>query len=167
MRSRFTALVVLAAAVALGASGCGFLAPQSTTIHYDPSDGVGGTVGEVAVRNAMIIANEDGSAGNLVVTLINEGDSSHSVEIGWGEGDGQSTSVVIDADSTFTFGAPAAGTEEDSEPQAITISPLPVEPGAIADVFFQYGTETGVSLSVPVLNSDLSEYSTLVPTPSE
>ncbi|SEB97643.1 hypothetical protein SAMN04489806_2276 [Paramicrobacterium humi] len=166
MRSRPIALVVLAAAVALGSSGCGLLAPQSTTIHYDASDGVGGTVGDVDVRNAMIIANEDGTAGNLVVTLVNTGDSSHSVEIGWGESASASTSVVVDAGASTTFGVPAD--QNQGEPsENITVSPLPAKPGAITDVFFQYGTETGVTLTVPIYNGDLAEYSTLVPTPAE
>ncbi|MCW4458529.1 hypothetical protein [Microbacterium sp. MPKO10] len=160
MRSRFAAIIVLAAAVALGTSGCGLLAPQATTIHYDPSDGVGGTVGDVHVRNALIIANEDGSVGNLVVTLINNGDNAHSVEIEFDGG--TTTEVMIDADDTFTFSAPTSG---DTEQQNITIDPLKAKIGSTTTVFFQYGTETGVSLDVPVYNGDLAEYSTLMPTP--
>ncbi|QPZ37377.1 hypothetical protein [Paramicrobacterium chengjingii] len=162
MRSRFAAIVVLAAAVALGTSGCGLLAPQATTIHYDASDGVGGSVGDIDVRNALIIANEDGSAGNLVVTVVNNGSSAHSVTIEFANG--SSTEVVVDADEIFTFSAPAA---DDAEREDIVIDPLDAKIGSTTTVFFQYGSETGVSLDVPVYNGDLPEYSTLVPTPAE
>ncbi|GAB2519962.1 hypothetical protein [Paramicrobacterium agarici] len=160
MRSRFAAIVVLAAAVALGTSGCGLLAPQATTIHYDASDGVSGSVGDVDVRNALIIAGEDGAVGHLVVTLINNGTSSHSVTIEFA--DGTSTDVMIEADEVFTFSADA---ERDDEYENIVIDPLTVQVGSTTEVFFQYGTETGVTLDVPVYTGELEEYSTLVPTP--
>ncbi|WP_166996350.1 hypothetical protein [Paramicrobacterium fandaimingii] len=162
MRSRFAAIIVLAAAVALGTSGCGFLAPQATTIHYDASDGVGGSVGDIDVRNALIIANEDGTVGNLVVTVVNNGSSAHSVTIEFANG--TSTEVVIDADEIFTFSAPTA---DDTERENIVIDPLDAKVGSTTEIFFQYGSETGVSLDVPVYNNDLPEYSTLVPTPAE
>ncbi|WP_166980977.1 hypothetical protein [Paramicrobacterium fandaimingii] len=162
MRSRFAAIIVLAAAVALGTSGCGFLAPQATTIHYDASDGVGGSVGDIDVRNALVIANEDGTVGNLVVTVVNNGSSAHSVTIEFANG--TSTEVVIDADGIFTFSAPTA---DDTERENIVIDPLDAKVGSTTEIFFQYGSETGVSLDVPVYNNDLPEYSTLVPTPAE
>ncbi|PFG30784.1 hypothetical protein [Paramicrobacterium agarici] len=160
MRSRFAAIVVLAAAVALGTSGCGLLASQATTIRYDASDGVSGSVGDVDVRNALIIAGEDGAVGHLVVTLINNGTSSHSVTVEFA--DGTSTDVMIEADEVFTFSADA---ERDDEYENIVIDPLTVQVGSTTEVFFQYGTETGVTLDVPVYTGELEEYSTLVPTP--
>lgn len=160
MRSRFAATVVLAAAVALGTSGCGFLAPQATTIQYDASDGVGGSVSDVDIRNAMIIANDDGSVGHLVMTLVNNGSSAHSITIEWD--DGESTEVMIDANEVFTFSADA---ERDDEYENIVIDPLSAQVGSTTEIFFQYGTETGTTLDVPVYTGDLSQYSTLVPTP--
>src|ERR1700710_1284550 len=72
VKARVAASVALALAVAFGTAGCGFVAPQATTKHYDASDGVGGTVGQIDVRNAMIITDaSDGTVGNLVVTLVN------------------------------------------------------------------------------------------------
>lgn len=160
MRSRFAAIVVLAATVALGTSGCGFLVPQATTIEYDASDGVGDSVGDIDVRNALIVASEDGSVGHLVVTLINTGTSAHSVKVEFDNG--TSTEVTIDADEVFTFSADA---ERDDERQNIVIDPLDAQAGSTTPVFFQYGTETGVTLDVPVYTGDLIVYSTLVPTP--
>lgn len=160
MRSRFAAIVVLAAAVALGTSGCGLLAPQATTIHYDASDGVSGTVGDVELHNALIVADEEGTAGNLVVSLVNTGTSAHNVEITWGD-DGKA-SVTVDAGETITLSAPQSG---DAETEDVLLDPLPAKPGDTTDVFFQYGSETGATLQVPILTGDLAEYSTLVPTP--
>lgn len=162
MRSRVFASLVLAGALALGTSGCNLMAPQTTTKHYDASDGVSGDVGTVKVRNALVVADEDGSIGNLVVTLVNTDDSSHAVTISWGDDEDSSVQVVVDAGSSTTYSVPDTS-NNDGIDQAIEIDPLDVEPGALVDVFFQYGTETGLTLEVPVLDGTLESYSTLVP----
>ena len=56
----------------MGTTGCTFIAQQATLIQYDPSDGIGTQVGNVAVRNAIALINEDGHAVSLMVTLVNE-----------------------------------------------------------------------------------------------
>ena len=57
MKARVAASIVLALAVAVGTAGCGFIAPQATTKHYDASDGVSGNVGQIDVRNAFIVTD--------------------------------------------------------------------------------------------------------------
>src|SRR6185369_8499035 len=94
----------LAIAVTLGTAGCGFLAPQSTTRHYDASDGVSGNVGDIAVRNALIVTG-DGSVGNLVVTLVNNGSVAHRVQIERATGSQESTYVTVRAGQTKEIGA--------------------------------------------------------------
>ena len=82
MKAQVATSVALALAVAFGTAGCGLVAPQATTKHYDASDGVSGSVGTVDVRNAMIVADaKDGTVGNLVVTLVNTGAKSQRVAI--------------------------------------------------------------------------------------
>ena len=82
MKARVAASVALALAVAFGTAGCGFIAPQATTKSYDASDGVSGAVGQIDVRNALIITDaKNGTVGNLVVTLVNNDSKSHSLSI--------------------------------------------------------------------------------------
>ncbi|WP_241981393.1 hypothetical protein [Cryobacterium algoritolerans] len=148
--------VVLAAGVLLGTSGCNLLAPQSTTKHYDASDGVSGNVGDLAIRNAIVLS-EDGTAGNLIVTVVNAGDSAHSLNVQFTGNAGKVTQkVTVKAGSTTSFGT--------KNTPVIALDAITAQPGSLFPVFFQYGNETGVELLVPVLNGTLGQYSTLVPT---
>ncbi|MET0885824.1 MAG: DNA modification methylase [Mycetocola sp.] len=154
MKARLIASVVLAASVVLGTSACNLVAPQATTKHYDPSDGVSGRVGDVKIRNAMIIMGEDGTDGNLVASVTNGGDS-QSLSIQFGEGTGDTITENIPEQATVSFGS------DDERP--ILLEGIDAEAGSMVEVFFQYGNETGVELLVPVLDGALEEYSTLAP----
>ena len=154
MRARIAASVVLAIAVMFGTAGCGFLAPQSTTRHYDASDGVSGNVGDVAVRNAMIVTG-DGTTGNLVVTLVNNGAAPHRVMIERATGSQESTFVTVKAGETKEIGA--AGDT------IIILRDLNSIPGSLYPLYFQYGAQTGLPLRVPVLDGALPEYADLTP----
>ncbi len=55
-------------------------ATQATTIPYSAAEGVNvrGS-GPLQVRNALIVANEDGSEGNFVAAIVNQTDESHTL----------------------------------------------------------------------------------------
>ena len=154
MKARLIASVVLAASVVVGTSACNMVAPQATTKHYDPSDGVSGRVGDMKIRNAVIIVGEDGSDGNLLASVTNGGDSG-SLSIQFGEGADGTVTETIPADSTVSFGS------ADEDP--ILLAGIDAEAGSLVEVFFQYGDETGVQILVPVLDGALEEYSEFVP----
>ncbi|MCU1408439.1 MAG: hypothetical protein JWM23_519 [Microbacteriaceae bacterium] len=156
MRARIAASVVLSAGILLGTSACGFFAPQATTIHYDASDGVSGNVGDVAVRNALLISDNAGAA-NFIATLVNQGDKAQSVKVQYESGGDKVTrSINVQANSTANLGA---------DSPAVTFQEIDSKPGSLMPVFVQYGETTGVELLVPVLDGTLPQYATLVPTP--
>ncbi len=154
MRARIAASIILAIAVTVGTAGCGFLAPQSTTRHYDASDGVSGNVGDIAVRNALIVTG-DGSVGNLVVTIVNTGSVAHRVQIERATGSQESTYVVVGAGQTKELGS--------SGNTIILLGQLNSIPGSLYPLYFQYGAQTGLALRVPVLDGGLPEYADLTP----
>lgn len=155
MRARIVASVVLAAGILMGTSACNLLAPQATTNHYDASDGVSANVGDIAVRNAILIS--DGTDANLVVTIVNQGDTAHSVNMQYTVGGEKVTQKLnVDPNTTVSLGA------GDTPP--LGLGSVDTQPGALFPVFVQYGQETGAELLVPVLDGTLSQYSTLVPT---
>ncbi|MFT2815396.1 hypothetical protein [Leifsonia sp. A12D58] len=158
MRARIATSVVLAAGILLGTSACNLVAPQATTIHYDPSDGVSATVGNLSVRNALLVSNGDGEA-TLSATVVNTGDSSHNLNLQY-EADSSkvTTTVAVDARSTVVIGSEGG--------PSVQVSTSDATPGALFPIFVQYGNETGVEMLVPVLDGTLKEYSTLVPTPA-
>lgn len=156
MRARIVASAILATAILSGTAGCGLMAPQATTIRYDASDGVSGNVGDVAVRNAILVS-DGADAANLVVTLVNQGDSAHVVGVQY-ESDGEKVTeeLTVDANSTLALGS-------EDEP-ALALRGIDAQPGSLFPVFVQYGNETGARLLVPVLDDTLAPYATLVPT---
>jgi len=157
--ARTIAAVVLAAGILIGTSGCGFLAPQATLIQYDPSDGVSGEVGDIALRNAMLLST-DGSTANLLVTAINGGDTAQSLTVQY-EANGEKVTelVTLRPNTSVTIG----GKDEPS----VTLESMDSTVGALFPVYFQYGEETGVQLLLPVLDGTTgAEYLDLLPTPT-
>jgi hypothetical protein len=161
VKARVAASAVLALAVALGTTGCNLFAPQATTELYDPSDGVGGSVGRIDVRNAIIVTEGiDGTIGNLVVTLVNNDTKSHRVSISAGENGATAVSEVTVQPGQITL----IGTEPTKASSSnVFLRNFSALPGSLYPVYFQYGDETGVQLRVPILDGSLQEYTDLVP----
>jgi len=158
VRGRIAASIVLAASVALGVAGCDFIAPQATTKHYDASDGVGGNVGDISVRNALLITDSKGGPANLVTTLINTGDKSHRLLIESSQdGSKGGQYVTVEPGQSLKVGV--------SKHPRVVFRSIDATPGALHRVYFQYGSETGLQLLVPVLTGTLDSYSTLTPKP--
>ena len=162
MRARIAATVVVAASLLLSTAGCSFFAPQATLKHYDPSDGVGTTVGQVKVRNALLLT-KNGQEASFLVNLINDGEKTVNVLIQYdgttvsGTPGKVDTRVQLDAGEVKTFGS--------SDTRQLLFSGINSKAGSLLPVFVQYGTLTGEQLLVPVLDGSLTEYSKLLPSP--
>jgi len=160
--ARAAASVLIAGALLVGTTGCTFISTQATLIQYDPSDGVGASIGTVDIRNAILLVNEDATAGNLMLTFVNSGERSASMKLQY-ESAGEKFSLTkpLDGSEVTTFGT----TPDDS--QIIVLEPG-VKAGDLYPVYFQYGDHEGVQLMVPVLNADNHpEYADLVPASAE
>ena len=153
MRSRATS-ILLAGLVVAGLTGCTFGAVQATRLDYDPSDGIGAEVGNVQVRNALLVT-EDGETAALAVNLINPGVENVQLTVSWEAEAGRvDRNVSLRAGSTQSLGADAS---------PIVLSGVEAAPGSLFPVFFQYGDNEGQELMVPVLDGSLAEYAELVP----
>jgi hypothetical protein len=156
VKSRFIASIALGAAVALGATGCTFMTPQSTKIVYSPSDGV--TVegsAPLEIRNALIISNDEGTAANLVAAVVNptDGDLTLRMEVG----ENRVPAIVrVPANSVVSLGA------EGTPP--LELADFDAKPGTDIPVYFQSGDINGVQTDVPVMDGSLPYYKTLAPT---
>jgi hypothetical protein len=158
VKTRLIASVIVGAAVVLGTSGCAMLASQSTTIPYSPADGmnVPNSSGPLEVRNALIVANEDGSEGNLVAAIVNASEDAEVLNIEVGEGpDTTSLTVRVPAGSTKSLG--------DGDTAPLLIEDLGVMPGATVSVYFQSGDGEGARADIPVLDGTLDYLAPLVP----
>lgn len=158
VRARIAASVVLAAAMMVGATGCSLFVPQSTTRQYDPSDGVGATLGSIQVRNALLFT-KDGEEASLLVSIINDGEQPADVNIQYEGSDGKLTSTVrLDAGQAKTFGAKGS--------KQLVLQGINTKPGALFPVYFQSGSDTGKQLLLPVLDASQKEYAGLLPSPT-
>jgi len=154
VKSRIIASLAAAGAVLLSATGCGIVAQQATTIEYTASDGVNLPHTEtpgIDVRNAFVVADEDGRQGNLIAVLVNNTDANQTFGLDW---DGGSVSIDVAAGETLSLGAKDAPELLDN---------IDTIPGSTLEVYAQPGDTDGVEINLPVLNNCLTEYSDLAP----
>ena len=156
MQRGFLAPLVLSAALVLGTSGCTFAAEIATQKDYDPSDGVGVTLGDIAVRNVMLITNEEGQA-NLVMSVVNTGEADVSLQVQY-DGEGNELTEFLDVPTL-----PALTRFGDDPAAGVIIEGSDVIAGSLVPVYFQHGAVPGELVLVPVLDGELPEYELLVP----
>nr|WP_201471406.1 DNA modification methylase [Microbacterium hydrocarbonoxydans] len=154
MKSRLVASAAISALVLLGATGCTFISPQSTKIEYSASDGVNisDSDGPLDVRNAFIVATQDGSVGNLVAAVVNPTLDKATLTIT--VAGLEPIEVPVAAGETISYGG-------DDEP--LRIDDLDTLPGATVEIHFQSGDGAGTKADVPVLDGTLPYYADLVP----
>jgi hypothetical protein len=150
------------AALALGTTGCTFFAPQATLNPFDASDGISATIGDVEIRNALAIS-ADGVDANVVMVIINSGDTGQTVEFQYDDNSsGSPVSTNVDVPIP-AGGVLSLGTKD--TPQLV-LRGADVKPGALLPVFVQYGDETGQKMLLPVLDDNGSTYAGLLPSPA-
>ncbi|MBX9718332.1 MAG: DNA modification methylase [Microbacteriaceae bacterium] len=156
MKSRLAASIALAAALIVGATGCTFSAEIATEKEYDPSDGVGAEVGELAIRNALLIG-ETGDELNLVMTVASAADVDRRLTVQWeAAGERVTEAIVVAAGDRTRVGGP-----DDENQIVITGSGATI--GGLVPVFFAYNGAAGVEVLVPVLDGALPEYELYIP----
>jgi hypothetical protein len=142
------------------AAGCNFISPQTTTEHYDASDGFSTNVGSLDVRNAIVFTEDGGETASLSMTLINNTSGTKTVKFQYAGSNGSQTeSVKVPGNSEVRRGTQGGDKQ-------LILTNIGEKPGALLKVFIQYGSQSGKNLEVPVLNGALKEYATLVPSPT-
>jgi hypothetical protein len=160
VKSRLIASVAVGVAVILGASGCSMISPQGTTITYSPADGINvpDRGAPLIIRNALVVANEDGTIGNLVAAVVNDTDSSHTLTVEVGADSGTTQTLAVQANTTVSLGN--RGTDP------LRIEGMNAKPGSVVRISFQSGDATPVAIDVPVLGGNDTMYESLVPSPT-
>ncbi|WP_090031286.1 hypothetical protein [Cellulomonas marina] len=139
----------------LALAGCTATNPVTTNVSYDPSDGIGVTVGTVYAQNLLVLTTAEGEPGVLVGAFTNE--SSDAVDVSLELPGGESDSLDLAAAEAVYL-----GTEDD---EGIAIDTVPAAPGGLVDVTMSTPEGGSQTVRVPVLDGTLPEYATLVPTP--
>ena len=152
--------VVLIAGIAVGTAGCNLIQPQATTKQYDPSDGVGVNLGELDLRNMMILTDNEGETASLMMGAVNATNDAITLNISYvvdGERVTVKPVVIEPAEQPTGFGG-------DGQPQ-IVLENINVAAGGILALTLQAGDSDTQVIPVPVLNTELPEYNGLQPTP--
>jgi hypothetical protein len=144
----------LAAGIALGTSGCNLIQPQATLKQYSASDGINVNLGNVALRNLIIISN-DGKTGNLVMGAVNT-DSPVALHVEY-----MSAGKLADGHVVLPFSTQSTLFGTDGHTKVI-LEGINTEPGSLLEVSFSVGSKTATTL-VPVLTSEQPEYAGLNP----
>jgi hypothetical protein len=154
VKSRLIASLAIGALVVFGTSGCAMFSTQATTIPYSPADGVNvPNNGPLDVRNVLIVANEEGTEGNLVAAIVNTTDEAQTLSIEYG--DGSSESIRVKANEVLSLGS------EETDP--LPLEDIDTKPGADLPMYFQSGDAEGVMVTVPVLDGSLDYLADLAP----
>lgn len=158
---RIASSVALAAALALGATGCGLIAPQGTTEQYAPSDGIDVSLEGVEIRNLLLVADESGENFNVVFTGVNNGDAPSLLRITFVTDGSEASGDFLLVPGRNSFGNP------DGEVAPTLVSIKGATAGATVNAYFEVAGGAEVNRQVPVLDGTLAEYRPYVLSASE
>ncbi len=161
LKVRAAVSALLAAVLVVGVAGCSFVNGNIILPRkYDPSDGVNAEVGELSVRNAMLITEEDAERASLVISIANPTAETQPLTVQYEGASGGRTTVdlSVPSQSTVTYGY--------GDSDQTVLEGIDTAPGALFPVYFQSGSSEGANLQVPVLDTALAEYDDLTPSPS-
>lgn len=156
MRTRIASSIAAAVVTMLTLTGCGFFTPVATMKPYDPSDGVGADLGDLALRNILLIANDNQEA-TLIMTVVNRADADVVLNLQYGDADARVTESI-----TLTGGNTRTNVGDDPS-TTIVVSDANKVLGALFPIYFEYGDVPGEVVLVPVLDGSLPEYELYVP----
>ncbi|WP_181578390.1 hypothetical protein [Arthrobacter sp. AQ5-05] len=145
--------VVAAAALAmltLGVTSCGAINEQATTFQYAASDGIVLNVGDLDVRNLMLITKSATDEARVLGSLVNDTDAAQSLELKLSTG---SVTIAVPAKSVVQL--------EKKENEKLLPS-TGVAPGAHAKATLTVGSNSD-EVGVPVIDGTLEEYRQYVP----
>ena len=144
MKIRAIAAAALAVTLLTGTAGCGLFVESATLKPYAASDGINANVGNLMVRDVLLITTGDGSAW-LLGTVVNNSSSAERVTIELAGVDNGTRDV------TAGPGGTKLGNSMTYMGSSL-FSNTGLLGGELADVYFQYGNSEGVTVSVPVLD---------------
>ena len=158
------------------------MSPIQTSVPYQPADGVAVDLGEVQVRDLVVIAGAKGEVGTLSGMVLNNGTEPVTVTFAAGTTGTTSTTGTSTTGTTGTTSTTGTGTA-DSSAQAdvpagtairlsgvegatpVTLPDIATAPGGIMRITVSTPTAGAPEVSVPVL-LPTGYYSAITPPPA-
>ena len=130
-RRRLAALLTIVG-LTLVAAGCAPIPIRAQTQEwYEPADGVSTQAGDIAIRNVLLVADEDGSVATVLATFANTGSEDELLEVRVGDRTAVPTTgpVVIPEDGYARLGP---------DDVRVDVFGADVRPGEFVDVEFVF-----------------------------
>ena len=157
MRARALVAIALSAVLAVSLSACSFFMQPETSNPYDPGDGVNFTVGDLELRNILVVS-DDGETGSLVGTAVNNTSSAIDFTLQWNtDGVWYEVDLVAAANARTDFGF--------GDAQRVNLDNLGVMPGGLLDATV-HADDTQKGEQLPVVDTSFVEYEDSLPTPT-
>jgi hypothetical protein len=147
-RGRRAAAAAAIAMLTLGATGCGAINEQATTFQYAASDGIVLNVGDLNVRNLLIVTKSATDKARLIGSLVNSTDAAQTLKVELSTG---SVSISVPAKTTVKL----------EEIEKILPS-TGVLPGSRVEATLSVGSNSD-GITIPVIDGTLEEYREFVP----
>jgi len=153
-----TAVAVAGAVLAvLALSGCQVMSPIQTTVPYQSADGVAVDLGDVQIRDLVVVADAKGAAGALSGLVVNQSNGPVTVTFTAGPSADASVRAIIPA------GAPTRLSGVDGA-TPVMIPSVPAAPGDMVNVIISTPDAGAPVVSVPVL-LPTGYYASITPAP--
>lgn len=137
-------------------SGCQVMSPIQTNIPYEPADGVAVDLGDVLIRDFLVISDAKGGAGTLSGMVVNSGAKPVTITFSAGETGGSTMAEVLAGAQARLSGAGGA--------DSVTLPVIDAAPGDIIKITVSTPAGGASEVSVPVLRAD-GYYATITPPP--
>ncbi|MGP0224943.1 MULTISPECIES: hypothetical protein [unclassified Paenarthrobacter] len=148
-------LAIAAAAIGVGllsVTGCGFVNAQQTNHQYSASDGIKADLGQLQLRNILIVASGENEPGRVIGAVFNNGSSDATLTINGANGAQTEIPVKANSETYLNTGADAA-----------ILSTAGTIPGGLTPVTIRSGSDSA-TVNVPVVDGTLPEYQEYLPT---
>ncbi|MET4542319.1 hypothetical protein ABIE37_004124 [Arthrobacter bambusae] len=148
-------LAIAAAAIGVGllsVTGCGFVNAQQTTHQYSASDGIKADLGQLQLRNILIVASGENEPGRVIGAVFNQSGTDATLTVSGANG--AQTEIPVKANSETLL--------NDTTDAAI-LSTAGVIPGGLTPVTIRSGSDSA-TINVPVVDGTLAEYTKYLPT---
>ena len=142
-----------AVSVATLLSACALFSPMSTEIVYNPGDGVAVSLGDVDVRDLLVVGTEQGEPATILAYVVNR--SAEDVTV----------SISTEGGSPVTLDVPANTAVQASPPgeEGLTIESLDVAIGAIVPLSIQVDDNAPAQVGAPSISASNPIYSDYAP----
>ncbi|WP_394940742.1 hypothetical protein [Psychromicrobium sp. YIM B11713] len=135
-------------------SGCGYIAPQQTTVVYSASDGIRQDLGSIELRNILLVSGGVDKPGRVIGAVFNT--SKSDIKVTFNGAKGSQTEFTVKPGTPYYL-------NEASD--ASILSSVSEAPGSLETVkVSQNGSgQASAELKIPVLDGTLEEYKPYLP----